>query len=112
MKSQQLTKLKPELELDLQLVASELDCTASDLRYFHSEVMTSIEENAEFMALSEAIKETGEVTSLDDNTVLYEFLDQPVLIHKDFVSEFIIFDRSFISIYNAYKVGEARDFIC
>jgi len=92
--SKNLTEISEQLDLDLQLMASELDTSAKGMRYLSSDLMEDQIVKDCFIALCEDIEsgEGDEVASIDENTVLYEFMDEAVLIHSNLSVKYVIFD--------------------
>lgn len=96
MKSKLLTSLKEPLDFDLQTVASELDTSASRLKYFSNQGETedSIELDI-FNKLFDSIKSEEQcVVSINDNTDLYECSDDSIVIvlYSELSGKYIIFD--------------------
>lgn len=87
--------LKEPLEIDLQLMATELDTSVNDLRYISTIDLGDaiILERFSELCRDIEVSEGVEVTSFDDNTVLYEFLDEAVVIHDLLGIKFVIFDK-------------------
>ena len=111
MKIGRLLKLTEPLDLDLQLVATELDTSAVDLFYFCSDEQKSVMDTEEFNNLLQKVQEGGSVFDLNGNTVMYEFLEQPIIIYQYLATTYIIFDRLFQRIYNSSKIGLGRDYL-
>lgn len=97
--SQKVKDMKEPLDIDLQLLASELDTSVKTMKYLSKDLTTdaiatdAIATDA-FEALVNDI-ESGdgeEVTSIDDNTILYEFLDEAVVVHTVLGVKYVLFD--------------------
>lgn len=92
--SKKISELKQELDIDFQLLATELDISAKDLRYLSSTVMEHALQIDAFEKLYNDIKQNGiEITSFNDNTVLFNYLFENVIIYNELGTKFIIFDN-------------------
>ena len=97
--SRKLVTLKEPLDFDLQLVATELDTSGNDLMYLHSSLFTdaiSYDKFTEFV--NDLLKNGVEIESFNDNTVMYEFEEEPIIVHDILGDKYIIFDE-----LNAHK---------
>lgn len=93
--SKKITTLGEEIDIDLQLMASELDTSVSRMKYLSDTLMEDAISKESFERLVEEIKtEGGEITSFNDNTVLYEFLDDAFVIHENLGVKYVLFDSS------------------
>lgn len=92
--SKKIKELKEPLEVDLQLMASELDTSVKNMKYLSKDLMTDAMSIDAFDALVEDIErgEGIEITTFDDNTVLYEYLDEAIVIHNVLGVRYILFD--------------------
>ena len=92
--SKKIKCLKEPLDIDLQLMATELDTSANNLKYLSVEQMTDANSLDAFNKLVEDITRGDgiEITSFDDNTVLYEYLDEAIVMHEVFGVKYILFD--------------------
>lgn len=92
--SKKIKCLKEPLDIDLQLMATELDTSANNLKYLSAEQMTDANSLDAFNKLVEDITRGDgiEITSFDDNTVLYEYLDEAIVMHEVFGVKYILFD--------------------
>lgn len=92
--SKKIKCLKEPLDIDLQLMATELDTSANNLKYLSAEQMTYANSLDAFNKLVEDITRGDgiEITSFDDNTVLYEYLDEAIVMHEVFGVKYILFD--------------------
>lgn len=92
--SKKIKELKEPLEVDLQLMASELDTSVKNMRYLSKDIMTDVVSLDAFDSLVEDIErgEGIEITTFDDNTVLYEYLDEAIVIHNVLGVRYILFD--------------------
>lgn len=91
--SQKLNKLNEPLDIDYQLMASELDTSIKRMKYLSIELMDDIL-ILSFNSLVNDIEnvEGIEITSFDDNTVLYEYLDEAVVVYTNLGKKIILFD--------------------
>lgn len=92
--SKKIKELKEPLEVDLQLMASELDTSVKNMKYLSKDIMNDAVSLDAFDSLVEDIErgEGIEVTTFDDNTVLYEYLDEAIVIHNVLGVRYILFD--------------------
>lgn len=92
--SKKIKELKEPLEVDLQLMASELDTSVKNMKYLSRDMMTDVSSIEAFDSLVEDIErgEGIEVTTFDDNTILYEYLDEAIVIHNVLGVRYILFD--------------------
>lgn len=92
--SKKIKELKEPLEVDLQLMASELDTSVKNMKYLSKDIMTDAISIEAFDSLVEDIErgEGIEVTTFDDNTILYEYLDEAIVIHNVLGVRYILFD--------------------
>lgn len=91
--SKKLSKITENLELNIQLMATELDTSAAYLRYLSKDLLIDGVSISAFDSLIKDIEENGvEITSIDDNTVVYEYLDEAVVIHTVLGEKYILFD--------------------
>lgn len=92
--SKKIKELKEPLEVDLQPMASELDTSVKNMKYLSKDIMSDAIDVDAFDALVEDIErgEGIEVTTFDDNTILYEYLDEAVVVHNVLGIRYILFD--------------------
>lgn len=94
--SKKIKDLEEFLDIDLQLIATELDTSANNMRYLCAELMTDAIAVEAFNRLYLDIIQNGvEITSYDDNTIQYDYLDNSVIIYTLLDVIYIIFDNSF-----------------
>lgn len=99
--SKYLKDLREPLDISLQILAEELDTSAKRIKYIAVEECDALlREKVE--ALVEGIKSSGEVASLDDNTVMYEYSSEPIVIHSHLGAVWLLFGS-----YLATKVESA-----
>lgn len=95
MYAKKLTAMKEPLEIDLQLAAAEIDTSVPRMKYISNTIMEDSFSNISFQRLWDDIKMNApEITSLDGNTVLVEYLDEAIIIHENLESKYIIFDAA------------------
>lgn len=105
-----LKDLREPLDIPLQLVAAEMDTSAKRIKYLNPDVCNDTINNERFNKLIRAIEsgEMGtEISSIDDNTVLYEFDDEAVVIHSVLGVKWLLFDSAI-----TVKVENALISIC
>lgn len=92
--SQKLNKLSESLDINYQLMASELDTSVKDMKCLSKDMMQDAISTDAFDALTNDIEniEGVEITSFNDNTVLYEYLDEAVVVHTNLGNKVILFD--------------------
>ena len=92
--SKKIKDLKEPLDVDLQLIATELDTSVKSMKYLCAEQMTDANTLDAFNKLVTDITQINgvEVTSFDDNTILYEYLDEAIVIHSVLGVIYILFD--------------------
>ena len=87
-----ITEKQELFEFDMQLVATELDTSAKHLKYVSKDALNE-ELYVKFDKLVTEIENTcPEIESFDDNTVLYEYLEEAVIVHTIFGVKYVIFD--------------------
>lgn len=91
--SKKLSKIKEPLGIDLQLMAAELDTSVDRMKFLSHEVITDSIETEAFKKLCEDIEfDSGcEITAFDDYTILYEYLDEAIILHTNLGLKTIIF---------------------
>lgn len=103
MYAKKLTTMKEPLDIDLQLAATEIDTSVPRMKYLSNTVMETAFDIEAFKLLWEDIRTNApEITSLDGNTVLVEYLEEAIIIHESLENKYIIFDFSI-----THKVEEA-----
>lgn len=92
--SKRLKELKEPLEIDIQLIATELDTSANDMKCICEKQIYDANTLDAFNKMFEDITKVNgvEITSFDDNTVLYEYLNEPIVIYTLLGIKYIIFD--------------------
>lgn len=95
--SKKITVLKEPLEIDLQLMASELDSSANNLFFLSKSILDDSIMVESFDKLIIEIEKEVEVISFDDNTVLYEYNDDIIIVHTFLGEKYILFDKAILS---------------
>lgn len=91
--AKKLTAMKEPLEIDLQLAAAEIDTSVPRMKYISNTITEDALSSEAFQRLWDDIKTNApEITSLDGNTVLVEYLEEAIIIHENLESKYIIFD--------------------
>lgn len=92
--SKKITTLKEPLEIDLQLMAAELDTSVKNMKFLSKTILEDAIMLDAFDKLCYDIEngEGSEVTSFDDNTVLFEYLDEAIVVHTILGLKYILFD--------------------
>ena len=92
--SKKITDLKELLEIDLQLMATELDTSVKNMKFLSKTILEDAIMLDAFDKLCYDIEniEGSEVTSFDDNTILFEYLDEAVIVHEILGLKYILFD--------------------
>ncbi len=113
MKSKNLTDYPGELDFNLQVVSSELDTSAKRLRYFSNEDkdLDAVSINAFNCAWDKVKNEGGLITSINDNTELYEYGDDStiVVLYEELSVRMIIVDKQDVRvIQNILKENKER----
>jgi len=92
--SKKITTLKEPLEIDLQLMAAELDTSVKNMKFISKIILEDAIMLDAFDKLCYDIEngEGSEVTSFDDNTVLFEYLDEAIVVHTILGLKYILFD--------------------
>jgi hypothetical protein len=87
-----ITERQEPFEFDMQLIATELDTSAKHLKYVAKETLNE-NDHLKFDKLVTEIETTcPEIESFDDNTILYEYLEEAVIVHTVFGVKYVIFD--------------------
>lgn len=92
--SKKITTIREPLDVDLQLLAMELDTSAAYLKYLSEDLVTDAVTNGAFKKLVADIEsgEGVEISSINDNTVIYEYLNEAVVVHTVLGEKYILFD--------------------
>lgn len=92
-----LKDLREPLDIPLQLVAAEMDTSAKRIKYLNPDLCSDKVTNERFNKFVQSIEigESGtEICSIDDNTVLYEFEEEAIVIHSTLGFKWVLFDSA------------------
>ena len=92
-----LKDLREPLDIPLQLVAAEMDTSGKRIKYLNPDLCSDKITAEKFNKFVQAVEsgELGtEISSIDDNTVLYEFDSEAVVIHSTLGVKWILFDSA------------------
>ena len=94
MYSKRITELKEPLDIDLQLLATEMDTSAKRIKFISGSMLDDALAIECFNSLIEDIEhENGiEITSFSDNAIMYEYLDEAIVVYTLLSEKFILFD--------------------
>ena len=94
-----LRDIKEPLDIDIQLMATEMDTSVNRIKYLSKTLLTDGFEIECFERLINDIEKNEglEVTSFNDNTILYEYLDEAIVIHTMLADKYILFDSMLTS---------------
>lgn len=90
-----LKDLREPLDIPLQLVAAEMDTSGKRIKYLNPDLCSDKINSERYNKLIAGIEsgELGtEISSIDDNTVLYEFEEEAVVIHSVLGVKWMLFD--------------------
>lgn len=92
-----LRDLREPLDIPLQLVAAEMDTSGKRIKYLNPELCSDKINSDKFNKFIQGI-ESGEIateiSSIDDNTILYEFDSEAVVIHSVLGVKWLLFDSA------------------
>lgn len=92
--SRPIQDLKEPLDVDIQLMAVEMDASAKNIRFISCSILTDALAIECFNSLIDDIENEGaEILSLSDNAVMYEYLDEAVIVYTSIGEKFLLFDR-------------------
>lgn len=78
------------VEIDLQLLASEMDASLKELVFLHDAAATDCNDIEFFEKIWHNLKESVSLVSIDDDTEIYEYGDIVVATHETMTDKFII----------------------
>ena len=83
MYSKRITELKEPLDIDLQLLATEMDTAAKRIKFISNSILEDSISLDCFNFLIEDIErgEGVEITSFSDNAIMYEYLDEAIGVY-------------------------------
>ena len=96
MKTKKLTDIRDQIDFDIQLMATELDTSAVDIRCLSNVYMEDAITIEKFRSLIDDIENKNgvEITSFDDNTIMYEYANEAVVIQTLMNDKWLLFDKS------------------
>ena len=94
MHSKRLSELKEPLDIDLQLLATEMDTSAKRIKFISNSTLEDALDIDCFNCLIEDIEhgEGVEITSFSDNAIMYEYLDEAIVVYTLLSEKYILFD--------------------
>ena len=94
MYSARVISIKNEIDVDWQLIAAELDTSLHLMRYLHKEDDWDSLKREQFDVLVHNIENVDgvECYSYNDYMVLYEYLNEPVIVFTMAEDKYVIFD--------------------
>lgn len=94
MHSKRLSELKEPLDIDLQLLATEMDTSAKRIKFISNSTLEDTLDIDCFNCLIEDIEhgEGVEITSFSDNAIMYEYLDEAIVVYTLLSEKYILFD--------------------
>ena len=87
--------LREPLEIPLQLIAVEMDTNAKRIKYLNPDLCSdkiSSEKYDKFISEIESGEIATEISSIDDNTILYEFDSDAIVVYSLFGVKWLFFD--------------------
>jgi len=78
------------LDIDLQLLAGEMDTQVKDLVFLSDFSAMTIEDIEEFDSIWEKLKEFESFSSFDDDTELYDIEDAVLATHETLTDKYVI----------------------
>ncbi len=94
--SKSIRDMKEKLDMDIRLLAMEMDVSANGIRYIsrHSLDDAFLIENFDSLINDIENGEGIEISSISDNAVMYEYLDQTVTVYTTISQKSLFFDIS------------------
>ena len=94
MYSKRITELKEPLDIDLQLLATEMDTSAKRIKFISNSILEDGISLDCFNCLIEDIERGDgvEITSFSDNAIMYEYLDEAIVVYTLLSEKFVLFD--------------------
>lgn len=94
MHSKRLSELKEPLDIDLQLLATEMDTSAKRIKFISNSTLEDALDIDCFNCLIEDMEhgEGVEITSFSDNAIMYEYLDEAIVVYTLLSEKYILFD--------------------
>lgn len=103
-----LSTKQEALDFDMQLMAMEMDTSANYLRYIaKADLEDAILIDCFDLMVKDIEQDAAEIESFNDNTIMYEFNGEPIVIHTCLSEKYLIFDSmnttKFESLLRSYK---------
>lgn len=94
MHSKRISELKEPLDIDLQLLATEMDTSAKRIKFISNSILEDALDVECFNHLIEDIEhgEGVEITSFSDNAIMYEYLNEVIVVYTTLSEKCILFD--------------------
>lgn len=92
-----LKDLPTPLDIPLQLVATEMDTSGKRIKYLNPDTCSDMILSSKFEQLIRGIEDGSlatEITSIDDNTALYEFESESIVVHTQLGVKWLLFDSA------------------
>jgi hypothetical protein len=96
MKTKKLTDIRNQIDFDVQLMATELDVSVEDIRCLSNVYMEDSIMIDRFHSFIQDIEQNNgvEITSFDDNTIMYEYANEVVVIQTILEDKWLLFDKA------------------
>lgn len=94
MYSKRISELKEPLDIDLQLLATEMDTSAKRIKFISGSILEDALAVVCFNRLIQDIEngEGVEITSFSDNAIMYEYLDEAIVVYTMLSEKCVLFD--------------------
>lgn len=94
--SKKLRDIKEPLDMDLQLMAAEMDTSVNCIKFISNSILEDGISLDCFNCLVEDIEHGDgvEITSFSDNAIMYEYLDEAIVVYTLLSEKLILFDSS------------------
>lgn len=94
MYSKRISELKEPLDIDLQLLATEMDTSAKRIKFISGSILEDAFAIECFNCLIQDIEngEGVEITSFSDNAIMYEYLDEAIVVYTMLSEKCVLFD--------------------
>jgi len=93
--AKKISVIEEEIDINYQLIACELDTSVKNMKYISKDILQDAItlESFEKLVKNIEIEDGTEITSFDDNTVLYEYENEAIILHTTLGNKYIIFDE-------------------
>lgn len=94
--SKKLRDIKEPLDIDIQLMATEMDTSVNRIKFISNSILEDGISLDCFNCLVEDIERGDgiEITSFSDNAIMYEYLDEAIVVYTLLSEKLILFDGS------------------